>query len=165
MTAAAVIVLRKKRPDLDRPYHTLGYPFVPVLFILGGICLVILHPLLTVRVSLSWNWADFAWITFLFLLEETEALRDARCRDRACPAPATDRGRLAGTKPPRRYFCIAIGPQIPSLVLKINSDWYLNQVYTEVIQIDFLGYRPRQRPCQGWPGGPVRWMSPRFSPN
>jgi APA family basic amino acid/polyamine antiporter len=36
MTAAAVFVLRKKRPDLDRPYHTVGYPFVPVLFILGG---------------------------------------------------------------------------------------------------------------------------------
>ena len=36
MTAAAVFVLRKKRPDLVRPYHTVGYPFVPVLFILGG---------------------------------------------------------------------------------------------------------------------------------
>jgi len=36
MTAAAVFVLRKKRPHLDRPYHTAGYPFVPVLFILGG---------------------------------------------------------------------------------------------------------------------------------
>jgi APA family basic amino acid/polyamine antiporter len=36
MTAAAVLVLRKKRPDLVRPYHTAGYPFVPVLFILGA---------------------------------------------------------------------------------------------------------------------------------
>jgi APA family basic amino acid/polyamine antiporter len=36
MTAAAVLVLRKKRPDLYRPYHTVGYPFVPVLFILGA---------------------------------------------------------------------------------------------------------------------------------
>jgi APA family basic amino acid/polyamine antiporter len=36
MTAAAVFVLRKRRPDLYRPYHTLGYPLVPVLFILGG---------------------------------------------------------------------------------------------------------------------------------
>ena len=34
--AAAVLVLRKKRPDLVRPYHTAGYPFVPVLFILGA---------------------------------------------------------------------------------------------------------------------------------
>ncbi|MGA2275090.1 MAG: amino acid permease [Bryobacteraceae bacterium] len=33
MTAAAVIVLRIKRPDLHRPYRTLGYPVVPILFI------------------------------------------------------------------------------------------------------------------------------------
>jgi basic amino acid/polyamine antiporter, APA family len=40
MTAAAVIVLRKKRPNLPRPYLTLGYPAVPVLFIAGAIILV-----------------------------------------------------------------------------------------------------------------------------
>ena len=34
MTTAAVIVLRLKRPDLPRPYKTLGYPVVPALFVL-----------------------------------------------------------------------------------------------------------------------------------
>ncbi|MGD1094815.1 MAG: amino acid permease [Bryobacteraceae bacterium] len=33
MTAASVIVLRRKRPDLERPYRVLGYPLVPVLFV------------------------------------------------------------------------------------------------------------------------------------
>ncbi|HYO80964.1 MAG TPA: amino acid permease [Bryobacteraceae bacterium] len=33
MTAAAVIVLRRKRPDLARPYKTIGYPVVPVIFV------------------------------------------------------------------------------------------------------------------------------------
>jgi APA family basic amino acid/polyamine antiporter len=33
MTTAAVIVLRKKRPDLHRPYKTIGYPFVPAIFV------------------------------------------------------------------------------------------------------------------------------------
>lgn len=33
MTTAAVIVLRKKKPDLPRPYRTLGYPMVPILFV------------------------------------------------------------------------------------------------------------------------------------
>jgi basic amino acid/polyamine antiporter, APA family len=33
MTASAVIVLRRKRPDMPRPYRTLGYPAVPVLFL------------------------------------------------------------------------------------------------------------------------------------
>src|SRR6266699_6161375 len=41
MTAAAVLVLRKKRPDLTRPYRTLGYPYLPLLFMLGA-CILIL---------------------------------------------------------------------------------------------------------------------------
>jgi len=36
MTAAAVVVLRRKQPDLMRPYRTIGYPFVPLLFVLGA---------------------------------------------------------------------------------------------------------------------------------
>jgi basic amino acid/polyamine antiporter, APA family len=36
MAAASVIVLRRKRPDMPRPYRTLGYPVVPVLFVLGA---------------------------------------------------------------------------------------------------------------------------------
>ena len=41
MTAASVLVLRHKRPDLHRPYRTLGYPFVPVLFIIGSAILLV----------------------------------------------------------------------------------------------------------------------------
>jgi basic amino acid/polyamine antiporter, APA family len=40
MTAAAVLVLRKKQPNLARPYRTVGYPFVPLLFILGTAALL-----------------------------------------------------------------------------------------------------------------------------
>ena len=41
MTTASVIVLRRKRPDLYRPYRTWGYPVVPVLFVLSAFCLVL----------------------------------------------------------------------------------------------------------------------------
>jgi len=41
MTAAAVIVLRKKRPDLPRPYRTIGYPVIPILFILGAFAFIV----------------------------------------------------------------------------------------------------------------------------
>ena len=41
MTAAAVLVLRAKRPDLHRPYRTLGYPLVPLLFVLGAVILIV----------------------------------------------------------------------------------------------------------------------------
>lgn len=34
MTAASVFVLRRKRPDMARPYRVLGYPVVPALFVL-----------------------------------------------------------------------------------------------------------------------------------
>ncbi len=37
MTVAAVIVLRKKRPDLERPYKTWGYPVTPVIFVLAAV--------------------------------------------------------------------------------------------------------------------------------
>jgi len=40
MTAASVIVLRVKRPDMVRPYRVLGYPVVPVLFVLVAIALL-----------------------------------------------------------------------------------------------------------------------------
>ena len=34
---ASVFTLRKKRPDMPRPYKTRGYPFVPMLFILVSV--------------------------------------------------------------------------------------------------------------------------------
>ena len=39
MTTAAVVVLRYKRPDLPRPYRTLGYPVVPILFVAASLLL------------------------------------------------------------------------------------------------------------------------------
>ena len=40
MATASVLVLRKKRPDMPRPYRTLGYPVVPVLFVLVALMLI-----------------------------------------------------------------------------------------------------------------------------
>ena len=39
-TGAAVFVLRRKRPDLPRPYRTWGYPWVPAAFIVASIVLL-----------------------------------------------------------------------------------------------------------------------------
>lgn len=41
MTAASVLVLRRKRPDLARPYRTAGYPVIPVLFVLGAAAVIV----------------------------------------------------------------------------------------------------------------------------
>jgi basic amino acid/polyamine antiporter, APA family len=40
-TTAAVFVLRKKMPDAPRPYKTLGYPVVPILFVAVALWLLI----------------------------------------------------------------------------------------------------------------------------
>ena len=37
LTVGAVMILRKKRPDLPRPYKTWGYPVTPVLFIAAAL--------------------------------------------------------------------------------------------------------------------------------
>jgi APA family basic amino acid/polyamine antiporter len=40
-TTTAVFVLRKKLPQTPRPYKTLGYPVVPMLFIVVAVWLLI----------------------------------------------------------------------------------------------------------------------------
>lgn len=40
MTAASVFVLRRKRPQMERPYRVTGYPVVPALFVLVAIVLL-----------------------------------------------------------------------------------------------------------------------------
>jgi APA family basic amino acid/polyamine antiporter len=41
MATAAVIVLRHKQPQLERPYRTIGYPIVPIAFVLGMASLIV----------------------------------------------------------------------------------------------------------------------------
>ena len=41
MSAGAVIILRNKKPDMERPYKTPGYPWIPIIFILFAIFLTI----------------------------------------------------------------------------------------------------------------------------
>ncbi|MBI4874792.1 MAG: amino acid permease [Acidobacteria bacterium] len=66
MAAGAVLVLRKKRPDLDRPYRTLGYPFVPVLFVLASLALTISTLIDSPRESLLGLGLIFAGLPFYF---------------------------------------------------------------------------------------------------
>ncbi len=39
LTIAGIFLLRRKRPDVERPYKTFGYPFVPILYIAAA-CLI-----------------------------------------------------------------------------------------------------------------------------
>ena len=42
LTILGIFILRKKRPDLPRPYKAFGYPFLPMLYILMGTSFCIL---------------------------------------------------------------------------------------------------------------------------
>ena len=37
LTIAGIFILRKKRPEAERPYKAFGYPFLPILYIVMGI--------------------------------------------------------------------------------------------------------------------------------
>ncbi len=41
LTASAIFVLRRKRPELERPYRVVGYPILPALFVLVALWLLI----------------------------------------------------------------------------------------------------------------------------
>jgi basic amino acid/polyamine antiporter, APA family len=42
MTILGIFILRKKRPDMERPYKAFGYPILPILYILMGLAFCIL---------------------------------------------------------------------------------------------------------------------------
>lgn len=41
LTVAAVFVLRRRRPDLPRPYRTAGYPVIPAVFLVGTVAMMV----------------------------------------------------------------------------------------------------------------------------
>jgi amino acid transporter len=41
LAVGAVFLLRRRRPELDRPYRTIGYPVVPVVFLLASLAMLL----------------------------------------------------------------------------------------------------------------------------
>jgi APA family basic amino acid/polyamine antiporter len=52
LTIAGLFVLRRKRPDAERPYRAFGYPLVPALYILTATAILVV--LLFYRTQTSW---------------------------------------------------------------------------------------------------------------
>jgi len=52
LTIVGIFVLRRKRPDAERPYKAFGYPFVPALYIIGAS--VILGVLFIYQTATTW---------------------------------------------------------------------------------------------------------------
>jgi APA family basic amino acid/polyamine antiporter len=52
LTVAGLFVLRKKRPNAERPYKAIGYPVMPAVYVL--LCALIMFDLLIVKPVYSW---------------------------------------------------------------------------------------------------------------
>lgn len=52
LTIAGIFILRKKQPNLERPYRAFGYPVLPVLYILMGLTFCIL--LIVFKPEFTW---------------------------------------------------------------------------------------------------------------
>lgn len=52
LTIAGVIRLRFKRPGAERPYRTVGYPWLPLFYIAGALMIVVC--LFTYRTATTW---------------------------------------------------------------------------------------------------------------
>jgi APA family basic amino acid/polyamine antiporter len=52
LTVAGLFVLRRKRPDLERPYRAFGYPLLPGIYVV--MCGTIMLALLFVKPVYSW---------------------------------------------------------------------------------------------------------------
>lgn len=42
LTIIGIFILRKKMPDVPRPYKAFGYPFLPIIYILMGVAFCVL---------------------------------------------------------------------------------------------------------------------------
>jgi APA family basic amino acid/polyamine antiporter len=60
LTVGAVIILRRKRPGLARPYRTWGYPWTPALFILAAL-------FISVNTLINRFWNSFAGLLIIAL--------------------------------------------------------------------------------------------------
>ncbi|RYZ53315.1 MAG: amino acid permease [Sphingobacteriales bacterium] len=59
LTIAGIFILRRKRPDADRPYKAFGYPFLPALYIVMGLSFCLL---------LIWFKPEFTWPGLIIVL-------------------------------------------------------------------------------------------------
>jgi len=73
MTTAAVIVLRYKKPDMPRPYKTLAYPVLPVLFVVVAITLVLSTLMDSPRESILGLTLIFLGLPFYFYWKRKQA--------------------------------------------------------------------------------------------
>lgn len=83
LTAFAVIVFRRTRPEAPRPYRTWGYPFVPIIFVLGSAWFLV-NTLIEKPVQAGWGAAMLGVGAVVYWLWKRH---ESRAESRGHPAP------------------------------------------------------------------------------
>ena len=91
MTTATVLVLRRKRPDMPRPIKTIGYPVVPVLFVIMAAAIVVPALYNSPRESLMGLALIFAGLPFYFHWRKQRARMNTTARRSHLIAPSRPR--------------------------------------------------------------------------
>jgi APA family basic amino acid/polyamine antiporter len=75
LTIAGVIILRKKQPDTPRPYRVIGYPYLPILYIV--IAMAIAIDLLIMIPKTTWPGIIIVLvgIPFYFILKKSQSAK------------------------------------------------------------------------------------------
>ena len=66
MSFVAVIILRKREPNMERPYKVPLYPIIPLIAILAG-SFVLINTLFTIYIGNYWDSNHNTWDTSLLL--------------------------------------------------------------------------------------------------
>jgi APA family basic amino acid/polyamine antiporter len=61
IVSIAVIILRRREPDLPRPFKVPGYPVTPILSVLGCLWIIVSLDVVTILVFLIWTAIVIAW--------------------------------------------------------------------------------------------------------
>jgi len=85
LAVSAVFVLRKKRPDLVRPYRALGYPVTPGLFVLAAV-------FVTVNALIGTFWNSFAGLAIIALGVPAYLYWNGKKAKQAAAAPEAPKG-------------------------------------------------------------------------
>jgi APA family basic amino acid/polyamine antiporter len=81
LAAFGVILLRKKRPDLPRPYRTWGYPVTPILFVLSALFVI-------VNTLIQSFWNGFTGLALIALGIPAYLYWNGKKKKLAAPAPS-----------------------------------------------------------------------------
>ena len=80
LTIAGIFILRKKRPDIERPYKAFGYPVLPVIYIVMGLSFCLL---------LIFYKPGFTWPGLIIALAGIPVYYLTTARNRALLSPQT----------------------------------------------------------------------------